>query len=494
MHVKIVSEDKMRYAKAHIIVIIATKSKNFQKRKEVNQLKTAILSMSLNGELSVTLHSTRYLQDVYKDTDTFDEIVIAKSGALPEGALEKFKDADLVMFTTSMYHFFIASQAMDTMVKIGEYMQANCPGKPVTYFMTSNFLMDVLVHDYFKIWARNYGMKLIKGLSFFSDDVTEAKYRADLFAWFNNVKAVMAAGDIKVKRTMKTKIVLTDTNPDTKILSDEYESAFIKVGAEVTKIDMTKYDFKHCLGCQYCYTTRQCCIEDEFDKLASAIEEDTDAVVYIGTLSRGFYSTVFKRFMDRHVCMGRCPLNDDFITLFAYSTAEDYKPGDENLFKMWATAYTSFGGEILIDVLKGYSLDAVNAVVAAFNENIAPYRDFYWGALNTRFAELARVIRNIEPLDYECFDAAGMYEVPPANQMCRAITSMEGAKKAVEMKTMPVRIFRTQGGDMNVPIPERRTDRRSLIERAKAPAYAKKKAEAEAKPEKKGFKLFGGKK
>ena len=49
---------------------------------------------------------------------------------------------------------------------------------------------------------------------------------------------------------------------------------------------------------------------------------------------------------------------------------------------------------------------------------------------------------------------------------------------------------------MNVPIPERRTERRSLIERARDVEYITgKKAEEKAeKPEKEEFRLFGGKK
>ena len=47
---------------------------------------------------------------------------------------------------------------------------------------------------------------------------------------------------------------------------------------------------------------------------------------------------------------------------------------------------------------------------------------------------------------------------------------------------------------MNVPIPERRNVNRDkpLVERAIEPVYAHKETE-EAKPEKKKFKLFGGK-
>ena len=459
-------------------------------------MKALIYSMSLNGEMSVTLHSTRYLQDVFKakENDEFMEIQIPKSGKVSDEDLAKFKEADLVIFATSMYHFLIASQAMEAMAKIGDYMKDNCPDKPVTYFMTSNFLMDNLVHEYIRKWTRRYGMNYIKGISIFSDDVLEDKWRADIYAWFRNVKFLMTTDKFTANDKMTAKIVISDDSDNTAALAEKYHKAFEAAGATVTDVRMSDYKFTHCLGCQFCYTTRKCCIDDQFNELCRAIEADTDVAVYIGTIENGFYSPLFKRYMDRHVCMGRCPLDDETIAIYAYNTGEGYVPGDENLFKEWVFANTSFGGEVLIDTLQGFDQSVVNEAISAFNNKIGPYRDFYRAALRTRFAELARVIKNIEPLDYMYFEKEGMYNAQPVNENCRGIHSTEDAKKSVEMKSMAVRIYRKQGGDMDVPVPDRRTDRRSLIEKAMEPTYAKNDNKAEAKPEKKGFKLFGGKK
>jgi multimeric flavodoxin WrbA len=452
--------------------------------------------MSLNGEMSVTLHATRYMQDVYKKKgDEFTEVLIPKSGKITDEELAKFKEADLVIFATSMYHFLIASQAMEAMQKIGDYMQQNCPDKPCTYFMTSNFLMDNLVHEYIRKWTRRYGMNYIKGISLFSDDIVEEKWRGDLFAWFNNVKTLISNTEFKAAGPMTTKIVISDDTEKTAALAKQYHDAFAAAGATVTDVKMSDYKFTHCLGCQACYTTRKCCIDDQFNDLCKAVEADTDVAVYVGTIENGFYGPLFKRYMDRHVCIGRCPLDDETIAIYAYSTGEGYVSGDEELFRTWCYANTSFGGEVLIDVLEGFTQRTVNEAVTAFNEKVGPYRDFYRAALRTRFAELARVIKNVEPMDYEYFERLGAYEIEPQNQNCRAIHSVEEAKKAVEMKSMPVRIYRTQGGNMDADIPDRRTDRRSLIEKAQNPLYRTENKETETKSEKKGgFKLFGGKK
>ena len=437
-------------------------------------MKTLIFLMSMNGEMSVTLHSTRCIQDVFKNTDEFEELQLPKNGVLPEGTLEKFKEADLIMFSTSMYHFLIASQAMEAMTEIGKYMQENCPGKPVTYFMTSNFLMDVLVHEYIERWADRFGMRYIKGISIFSDDIIEDKYRADLYAWFSNVKNLILGKNLAVKRNMDIRVVLLDKSEETNALARDYETAFKRAGALVKRINMTGYDFKHCLGCQACYTTRKCCItNDEFTQLCTDIEAGTDGIVYVGELQNGFYPPIFKKFMDRHVCMGRCPADDEIITILAYHKDNTYLQGDEHLLETWSKAYTSFGGSLLIDTCEGFSSKVVDAAVSAFNENLAPYRDFYGTALRTRFADLAREIRNLEPLDYAYFKSCGDYVIRPVNQNCKPILSMADAKKSVEMKSMPVRMYRMQNKNLNVSVPERRQNKeKSIVDRVINPPYA----------------------
>lgn len=436
-------------------------------------MKALIFLMSMNGEMSVTLHSTRCIQRTFK-SDEFEEVLFPKDGIVSDDVLKKIKESDLIVFSTSMYHFLISSQAMDSMKEIGEYMQANCPDKAVTYFMTSNFLMDVLVHQYVENWAVRYGMNYIKGISIFSDDVVEDKYRADIYAWWNNVKALMLGKDLAVKRSMDVRLVTLDKSVETKTLAAQYETAFKNAGAVVKKVNMPDYDFRHCLGCQACYTTRKCCItNDQFKQLCNDVEAGTDTIVYVGELENGFYPTVFKKFMDRHVCMGRCPADDETITLFTYHKGKNYINGDEAILREWGTAYTSFGGEILINVQEGFDVKAVNAAVAAFNENIAPYRDFYRAALRTRFADLSSEIRNVEPLDYAYFKSCGDFIRRPMNPNCRPILSVADAKKSVEFKGMPVRMYCMQNNDYSAEIPERRQHKeQSIVERVVNPPYA----------------------
>ena len=428
--------------------------------------------MSLNGEYSITLASLRFISDTHKD-DTFEELIMPKNGVLTDDMLAKFKDADLVILASGMYHFGLASQAMDSMNVIGDYMRKNCPDTAVTLFTTSGLMMDTIPHELAKKWAERFGLKYIKGESIYSSDILSEKYRADVYAWYNNVKVLVTSKNLKFGSAAAVSVVYTDDTPKTAEIAKQYLDALTTAGAKVKEVRMSSYDVKHCLGCQYCYTDRKCFIKDDFNKLCSDIEAGVDVQLFVGSIENGFYPTLFKRFMDRHVCIGRCPADDETIHLFAWHEGTDYKAGDEELFKTWALSYASFGGAVLIDVCKGFEPKAVDATVAAYNENVGTYRNFYGTSLRRKFADLAYEIQNVEPLDYKYFAMSGDLRPVQRNQQCRAIHSAEDAKMAVQMKSMAVRTARNQPENLKAEIPARRTKMqgKSLIDWASNPPY-----------------------
>ena len=152
-------------------------------------MKTLIYSMSLNGEYSITLASLRYISDTHTD-DTFTELIMPKNGVLTDDMLAQFKDADLVIFASSLYHFGLASQAMESLNVIGAYLKQHCPRIAVTLFTTSGLMMDNIPHELVRKWAERFGLRYIKGESIYSSDMLNETYRADVYAWYHNVKAL----------------------------------------------------------------------------------------------------------------------------------------------------------------------------------------------------------------------------------------------------------------------------------------------------------------
>lgn len=442
-------------------------------------MKTLIFSMSLNGEHSITLASLRFISKTHTD-DTFDELIMPKTGVLTDDMLAKFKDADLVILASGMYHFNLSSQSMDAMKTIGEYMQKNGLHTPVTLFTTSGFMMDVIPHEYTRKWAERYGLKYIKGESIYSSDILDEKYRADVYAWYHNVRVLATEGTVKLGADFKEKIrvVYTDDSPETEALGKQYLDAFASATGGNTScvepVRLSDYEVKHCLGCQYCYTDRQCCIKDDFEKLCRDIEAGSAVQMFIGTMENGFFSSMFKKFMDRHVAMGRCPDDDEAIMLFAWHEGPGYKPGDEELFRTWANSYASFGGAVFMDVHKGFNQDVVDATVVAINENVGTYRNFYGTSLRRKFADLAYEIQNVEPLDYKYFAQHGDLKPVQRNMQCRPVHSTQDAKMAVQMKSMPVCQAVEHAAEMQTTIPKRRAHMGglSMLDYAKKPPYA----------------------
>ena len=436
-------------------------------------MKTLIYSMSLNGEISTTLASLRFISDTHKD-DVFEELIMPKNGVLTEEMLAQFRDVDLVMLASSLYHFAFSSQAMDSLKVVGDYLRKNNPNVAVTLFTTSAFAMDFIPHEQARKWANRFGLRYIKGVSILSMDMVKEKYRADVYAWYHNVRALVTTKDLRFNRPASVRVICTDDTPKTAELARKYLDALTALGAEAKEIRMSDYKFQHCLGCQYCYTDRRCCIKDDFEQLCRDVEAGADVQLYVGMLENGYFPTLYKRFMDRHVCIGRCPDDDEAILLYAWHEAADYVAGDEELFKTWILGCSSLGGSVLIDVCKGFDPDAVSATVAAFNENVGPYRNFYGMALRRKFADIAYEIQAIEPLDYKYFAMSGDYKPLKIGTHLSAIHSAKDARKAVEMMSTPVIMARRQPENLKAEIPERRKGMqgKSMIDWAADPPYA----------------------
>ena len=270
------------------------------------------------------------------------------------------------------------------------------------------------------------------------------------------------------------RVVCTDDTPTTAELARQYLDALNAFGANARVIRMSDYNFQHCLGCQYCYTDRRCCIKDDFQQLCRDIEAGADVQLFVGMMKNVFFPTPYKRYMDRHVCIGRCPCDDETILLYAWHEAADYVAGDEELFKTWVLGFASLGGSVLIDVCKGFDQNAVNATVAVFNENVGTYRNFYGMAIRRRFADIAYEIQNIEPLNYKYFAKSGDYKPLQVGTHLSAIHSAKDARKAVEMMSLPIRMARQQLDNLKADIPERRKGMmgKSIVDWAAEPPYA----------------------
>lgn len=455
-------------------------------------MKVLVYSMSLNGEFSSTLAATRYISTAFKKRgDEFNEIIMPKDGKVTDEHLAAFVDADIIMLATSMYHFTIASQAMEAMSIIGAHLKKNCPGKPVTVLMTSNYLMDPLVRQYIESWAISSKLKYIKGFNMHMDDILDDKRRTDAYAWFESVKLVASGKKLVATEPATACIVIADNTQKTLDMAKQYQDELTARNVTVKTINITEYNIKPCLGCQACYTTRHCFMEnsDDFLKVLREVETGCDIILSVGELNNGYFSADYKKFFDRHVFMGRCPYpyDGERIMIYAYHRGEDYTENDFRLIDTWADAMGSFGGDVYIGTFEGVDTNAINAAIAAINAGAGYYDNMYREYITKQFADLAINIQNLEPLDYKCFKARGCYEPVPVNQNCRPVQTLEAAKKTCEMKSFAVRSYRSQA-DCTYNKPERRAHKNEdIVDLTQNPPYANENTKPEKK---KGFGFF----
>ena len=462
-------------------------------------MKILVYSMSLNSEFSSTLAATRYVSSAFKKNgDEFSEIIMPKDGKVTDEDLAKFAEADLVVLATSMYHFIIAAQEMEAMKKIGDYLETNCPGKPVTVLMTSNYLMDPLVRQYVESWAASHKLKYIKGWNMHMDDVLDDEKRNNTYSWFQSVKLLASGDTISFDEPTNVCIFLADDNEQTNEMANRYKAEFESRKASVKVVKVTDYEIKPCIGCQYCYTNRKCFMEgtDGFVDLLHEVTTNVDVLLTVGELDNGFFSADYKRFFDRHVFMGRCPypIDPEVVTLYAYYKGPEYTENDFRIIDAWADAMGSFGGDVFLGVFEGINIDAVQMAAAAINAGATYYDNMYRTYIYKQFSDLAINIQNLEPLDYKCFAARGCYEPVPVNPNCRPVNSMEAAKKTVEMKSFAIRSYLSQADCTYVKKPRREHKGEDLIELVQNPPYANNSSN-EDKSKKSGFlgSLFGKK-
>ena len=112
-------------------------------------MKIVILSASPKKEASLTLQTGRLIQKVseFSVKDEFSEFLIG-DGKYTKEIGDKVREADLVMFCSSIFHFNVHQQLMGFLDNLEADLGQAMVGKPVTYFTTSAHLLDTEPHFY----------------------------------------------------------------------------------------------------------------------------------------------------------------------------------------------------------------------------------------------------------------------------------------------------------------------------------------------------------
>lgn len=458
-------------------------------------MRVAVLSASPKQQLSLTLQTVRVLQKMCKE-DEFDICFIKDVNDCSEFEA-KAKDADLVLFLSSLFHFNTHGQLM-------RYLKGlHLPeGKPITYITTSGGNMDIPAHNYMRSYARHNKLKWIRSLSLLDEDVLQECRREELYRWFLYVKDIINDTPLTEKSLSDFRICVIDcgdTPEETEAQAKEVKERYEKLGATVRLINFREKTIKGCIACFGCYTTRKCIIKDDFDEVCKEIRENSDMIVFVSGINYNQFSTNYKYFLDRHVSFGRYGQDHEFIRAYVYCGEID--PQDLAELEQHTLVVDSLDADLFVGLYpgteEGLSTLVQESAYVCIND-LFPQRNTYGYGLSLQFANLGYRLQKMTPNDYEYFKAKGYYALPKIIEQVRPVSGLEDGRMSCKMRLIAFEEMLSQvdGPPKNMT---KRGDRSQFYHMIGADPAALKplgkggkfvEGQEEKKEEKKGFSLF----
>lgn len=394
-------------------------------------MKIAVLSASPKQQLSLTLQTVRALEKMYKE-DEFD-ISFIKDVNDCSAFQEKANSADLILVLSSLYHFNVHGQLIAYLknIQLKE-------GTPITYITTSGCNMDVPAHNYMRSFARHAKLKWIRSLSLLDEDILKETGREELYRWFQYVKDVVNDKKLDDSSLKDLKVTILDAGEDeaeTKETVDKLVSKYSALGANVRTIVLREKSIKGCIACFGCYTNNTCVIKDDFMELSKDIDENTDLLVTVSSVSCNQFSSKYKYFLDRHVTYGR--FSQDLEMRKAYMVCGGIEPMDYVELEQHTLVMDSLSSDLHIGI---YQNDAdgiekmVNESAYACINDLYPQRNTYFYGLSMQFANLAYRLQNMTPNDYNYFKSKGYYDTPAIIPNVRPISGIEEGRMSCQMR------------------------------------------------------------
>jgi len=418
-------------------------------------MKILVINCSPKKETSLTYKSSLFLKKYYGKEDEF-KYIFAADGRFPEENYEDFRNADLVVLCSSLYHFSIHAQ----MIHLFADMEKNLilSEKCMTYLTTSAHNFDQSPHTTVRLFAERNNMYYLEGLSLADVSVLPLRKECspkekfhgieELYTWFGYTKdcAEMRISGTKKKLKAEAEVTILDTyeteTAENQELIAEIKRKYESYGGNVKVIALRNYNLKPCIGCNACYTDWQCCIKDEFEKAFNDIYMDTDILVNVGEMRYGLLSYQYKIMHDRQVQYGRRNFIDETIVLFICTG--DFTEQEMDCFREHEMGLQAMQGFFIADFVnaKDGSMylnvsDGIYKTVAAYNNDVLPPTNYYTISLNRQFARLSVELKPFTPKDFEYYTKTGWLDEIQTFPVVRPVHSLEESMHMLKMRTIP---------------------------------------------------------
>jgi multimeric flavodoxin WrbA len=396
-----------------------------------------VINGSPKGKYSITLHTCLYLEKKFPQLhfsylDAGQRIKALENDFAP--ALQRLREADLLLFSYPVYTFLVPSQ-LHRFIELMKASGEDFSGKMATQVSTSKHFYDITAHHFIEENCADLGIPFLNGLAADMDDLLKPEGRRQAEDWLEYTLWKAQRREFKPCSVLKSgysparpsvpepvakkeggrAVIVADLQPGDETLKAMIArfTAVFPYGCDV--INIREFPFQGgCLSCFNCAATGQCIYKDGFDTFLRETIHRHDAILYAFRIQDHSMGSRFKMYDDRQFCNGHRTVT--MGTPFGYLVEGDYA-AEENL-RLLLEARAQVGGNFLAGVATDdgntdAAVDSLAATVAyAMEHRLNPPQNFLGVGGRKIFRDLIYMMRGLMREDHRFFKSHGQYDFP----------------------------------------------------------------------------------
>ena len=396
-------------------------------------MKFLVLNGSPKGKYSITLHTSLYLEKLYKEHEFIYLNVGQQIKSLEKDfskAIDLINESDVLLFSYPVYTFIAPSQ-MHRFIELLKENNVDLSNKFASQITTSKHFYDMTAHKYIEDNCYDLNLKYIKGLSLDMEDLSKKEGQEDIKKYFeylvysvnNNLYEIKPIINYNIvpnyipslekinKKDDKKVVIVADLQEKDENLAKMIEDFQNGLPYESRIVNIREFPFAGgCLGCFNCAGDGKCIYKDEFDKFLREEIQTNDAIVIAFTIKDHSMGARFKMYDDRQFCNGHRTVTEGMP--FMYIINGDYE-NEQNL-KTIVESRAEVGHNFLAGVAydKQTMEKSIERLVYALNYEYVQPRNFYGVGGMKIFRDLIWIMRGIMKADHIYYKKHGVYDFP----------------------------------------------------------------------------------
>jgi len=426
-------------------------------------MKIVVLNGSPKGNVSVTMQYVQYIQKIYPNHDLRILNISQQISGIEKGGLKfdeiiaEVRSAEGILWAFPLYFFLVPSQYKRFIELVFEKGALDAfRDKYAAVLTTSIHFFDHTAHNYMHAVSDDLGMRFAGSFSAEMDDLLDADKRRmlELFAgnFFNAIEkkqpVVPSYAPLKVRDFRydpgnaitqcnlenRKMLLLTDYTDASSNLARMITRFKQSISGEVHEVNLRDLDMKGgCLGCIQCSFDNKCTYDgkDGYREFYDTYMRSADIIVMALTVVDRYFSSVFKRFLDRSFFNNHIPIligkQFGYIISGPYSQISDLR----DMFKMSVefsrsnisgTVTDEFGDSAMIDSLL---TDLAGRLVRdSLNGYTPPPTYLSVGGAKIFRDEIYGKMRSVFQADHEYYLKHRLYNFPQKNYKIRMLNAV----------------------------------------------------------------------